>query len=749
MTPSIIPACLCALLLASASAQTSEPKGSPAQTPAPPAATIKPVSHQPGEWLADVFGDAGLEALRTHGAIILQGRPGIYRLQAVAWKSLDRLARSTKDVQQFSEAFQQLRAGKALTQAGPLPFLALADLSAESLMTAPLQALLEAMEDYHRQWTALGGIPDGSAAAPAPPVLAGPDLFDTSWGKSFAARSRADVIANPAPLAQIYFDEFLVGVRAEPRAAAHFIGYLKDRYHIDVSSLLAADSRAGAASAQLRADLTRYLVDQRRCHGLARIRRQVSEMEKKTALLRDLRDLETVTAVLRGRPGLISELEGVVQAAPAAAAAPALTSAGLHLEKPVALHQHELGDTVALSGAYWVDGLPAKTTVDVEETTYRETSGGWRDVESRTVKRGNGGPYTFSRRLPLEDSDPFTFHSVISAASGNPLSDSVAVPVAKDFELALLKLAAADNQALSCAFPDAVASYSKIEESLAEAASAKTQYRDLLAALRQRREQAARDAAQLARLEAAAKETAADVAPEVCRYDLKRTAAAMALARWLPAGCDHVLAGLRRQHGLIARRAADQQAFSADVRQAAVHRRGCDFALAAEDLARGLAILEADPEARCGKLSETAVQAEADLKAVRADEFWGAAFNEDLRAARAEKAAPQRLARLYPIIARIGSLDDPSCFSTPREQAEKLARTAGADLALSDAAAAQLSADEGLSRTVAEVAAQRHKLVAQAATLQTKQAAEQSPSASTKGATGPAAKTQSATEASQ
>ncbi len=732
--------------------------------PLPEATTApKPASPWPGEWLAEVFGNDGIAALKTHGYMILQGQPGTYRLQVVAWKSLEALARNTKNVQQFSEAFQRLKAGQTLAPAGPLPFLALEDLPAESLMTAPLHALLEALESYHHEWTALCGPQNESATAPALPPFPRPDLFDTSWGKAFAARSHADIIADPAPLAQVYFDELLAGVWTEPRAAAHFTDYLKAHDHIDVSSRLAADFRSGAASPQLRADLTRYLVDQRRFHALARIRRQVSELGKKTTLARDLRNLEMIATVLRSRPGLVTELEGVVQAAPPAAAAPELSSTGLHLEKPVALHQHELGDTITLSGAYWVDGLPVKQMVSVEETTYRETPGGLRDVASLTVKRGNGGPYSFSRRVRLEDSIPFTFHSVISAPSGSTIADNIAVPVAKDFELALLKLAAADGLALSCAFPEAVESYSRLEESLAEAADAKTQYRDLLATLRKNRMKATLDATKLAELEAAIKESAADAAPETCRYEFKRTEEAMSLARSLPAGCDHALAGLRRQHALLERRAADQKAFSADVRQAAAHRRACDFALAGEDLARGLAILEADPEARCGKTSKTAGLAETDLQAVCADELWDTTFDEDLRAAQAEKAPAQRLAKLNPLIARIGSLNNPSCFSIPRDQAEKLAKAAGTDLALPDTVAAKLPTDEGLSKTVDEVAAQRRKLVVQATTLQTKQAAEQSPTGkgpSLEGAAAPNSsqaapkrkgktKTPAATEASQ
>jgi hypothetical protein len=729
MTPSLN-VLLCTIMLTGASLQAGEPKPSQAKAPekaSAPVETPKPASPWPGQWLADSFGPEGLEALKAHGYIILQGRPGTYRLQTVVWKSLEALVRSTKNVQQFSETFQRLKAGQSLAPAGPLPFLALGDLPPESLMTPPLHALLEAMAAYHSEWTALAGAQDEAAAGPALPALAGPALFDTAWGKAFAARTRADILADPAPLAELYFGSVLAGVRADAQAAAHFTGYMKDRAHADVSARLAADAHAGAASPQLRADLARYLTDQRRFHALARIRREAAELEKKTSLPRDLRALETVAAVLRTRPGLLAELEGVVQAAPPAAAAPELASAGLHLEKPLKLGQHELGDAVTLSGAYWVDGLPAKEQVEFEETTYRDTPAGLRDAETRTVKRGNGGPYAFSRRLVLEDSTPFTFRSVISAPSGNPLSDSVAVPVAKDFELALLKLAAADAKSSACAFPDAAAAYAKLEESLADAAGAKAQYHDLLDTVRKRRAAASGDAAVLAKLEAAVKDSAPEASPEACRYDLKRTEAAMALARSLPPGCDRTLTVLRRQHVFIARRVADQQAFAADARQAAAHRRSCAFGLAAEELSRGLAILEADPEADCGQTAESAKPARADLQAVRADELWRAAFTEDISAAQAEKTPAQRLAKLHPLIARIGSLHNPACFSGPLSQAEKLAQAAGADLVMPDALASQLGPDEGATTVVAEVAAQRRKLLSQAEVLETKQKAEQSP----------------------
>lgn len=708
----LLPLCI---LLSGSPARAGEP------APAPAAEAAKAASPWPGQWLLDVFGAEGLEALRARGYVVLQGRPGSYRLQKVAWKALESLARGTKNAGQFGEAFPRLKAGQDLGPAGPLPFLALGDLPPGGLMTAPLHALLESMAAYHSAWASLAA---GEAGTPAPSV---PGLFETSWGKAFAGRTRADIVPDPAPLADDFFASLLAGVRADRQAADHFAAHMKARRGTDVPERLAVDARAGILSPELRADLVRYLADSRRLHALARIRREVSELEKKTSLAKDLRALEVVSAVLRSRPGLLAELEGVVQSAPPPAAAPELTSAGLHLEKPSRLGQHELGDAVVLSGAYWVDGLPGKGTVEVEETTYRETPDGLRDVETRTVKRGVGGPYAFSRRLVLQDSLPFTFHSVVSAPSGSPMADAIAVPVARDFELALLKLAAADAQAQVCAFPEAASSYAKLEESLAEAAREKPQYAELLAAARKRRQDAARDAAVLAKLEAAAQSSREDAAPESCRYDLKRTEAALALARSLPPGCDRVAADLRRQHAFIARRLADQGAFHASVRQAASNRRACRSALAAEELARGLAVLEADPEARCGAAAQAAEKARAELDAARADELWAAAFREELAAAEAEKTAAARLAKAVPLIARIGSMDDPACFSGTLSAAEKLAKASGEELVMPDALAASLGEDGGVSAATAEVAAQRRKLMTQAEVLQTKQEAEQAP----------------------
>ncbi|MDD5655925.1 MAG: hypothetical protein PHF00_01555 [Elusimicrobia bacterium] len=697
----------------------------PAAAPQPaPAAVERP---EPGPWLEAAFGPESLAALRRRGIFILQGRPGAWRLRMTDWKALQALSARTQAAQELEPALAKLKAGQALADSGPLAFLPLAELPPSGLVTPPMHALLAAMAAYHDHWTALTrALAEPRATALEAP--AGTDLFAASWGKEFAKSTGADAASEAVPLAKPYFDKVLAGVHRDPAAAAHFVTYVSQRWQADVLNRLETDVSAGLPSEELRGWLRRYLGDQLRIHALADIRRRVSELEKKTSLASDLAELRAAAAVLRGNPKLIAELEGLVQAA-APAPGPELTSAGLHLEKPVRLGQHEQGDAVTVSGAYWVDGLPPGQRVEVEETSLRRTPKGFRDVETRAVKRANGGPYVVSRTFVLEDSRSFLLQSIISAAAGNVIDEAIEVPVAKEFELALGRLASADNQALGCALKEAETSYARLEAQIADAAREKPQYRELLETCRARRQRAVKNAAALAKLEEALPEAASDSSPERCQYDLKRVDDAVDMARSLPAGCDRYLSGLRGQRRIISRRAADQRVFCAADAEAASRRRACDFGAAARGWARGLAILDADPAARCGRTAREALRAEADIRAAGLDERWRAAFSEQLQQAESETTPSGRLSRLNPLLARIGALPDPYCFAAERTRAETLAREAGQALVMPDAVEQRLGGDESAGGAAESVAARRRELLDEAAALRTKLEEEQAPAA--------------------
>jgi hypothetical protein len=680
----------------------------------------------PAQWLSAVVQPNGLEALRSRGYIVVQGKPGAYRLQAVSWKALETLPGNAKAVQELAQAWPRLKAGEAVADPGPLSFMPLSDLPPGGIVTPPIHALISAIASYHGHWTAL----TKSQEEPSAAREGDPDrnLFDQRWGEAFASRTGADLAADVSSLVKPFFDQVLAGVRPEPEAAAHFVSHEKERHKNDVSARLEADVRAGSASEELKAALRRYLDDQRHLHAIALIKRQVADLEKKTSLIKDMADLEAVAAALREHPTLISEIESLIQvaASKSPASGPELTTSGLHLEKPLKLEQHELGDEITVSGVYWIDGLRTGQTVEIEETSFRETPEGFRDVLAHTVKRGNGGPYIVSRSFILEDSRPFTFRSIISAEAGKPISDSISVGPAKDFELGLLKLAAADNQALGCSFAEAESAYAKLEESLSDAAREKPQYQKLLETARQRHAAAAKNAALLTKLDEIMGQASGDSSEDRCRYDLQRTEAAAALARALPAGCDPRLGKLRRERAIISRRAADQEAFRSGCARASARRRACDFDGAAEEWSRALAILDSDPAARCGNIAQEAGQAESDLRAVNGERQWRKSFAEELKAAEGEPPA-ESLRRLHGTIARVGTLERPACFSAELEKAEDMGKAAGAALVLPDSLIARFTADESAGAVVSTVANRRQQLLKQAEALRGQQAAQEAP----------------------
>ena len=669
-------------------------------------------------WLADNFGLEGRDALKAKGYVVLQGKKDAGRLQFVHWKAFEALSRRGHAALELAGAYTFLGSGSPVSITASPAFLPLTELPATGLVTPALHVLIDALAAYHQAWTSLYG-------AAGPEGAKSPGLYDTPWGKRFLGRTHGDTVEDAKILAKPFFEEMLAGVRREPEAQAHFQQYISSRYKTDVGSMLAADATSGDLSEELRGWLRKYLEDQRRLLVLEQVRKGLEALEKKENFTKDLKTLESVARVLKDKPSLLSELEALPKQS--AAGKVKLTTAGLHLQQPTRLGQFELGDSVMLSGAYWVDGLPEGKSAEIEETTLAETPRGAGQIETKLVKRANGGPYTFSRAFRLRDSAPFLFRSILSSPESNVLSDSLEVPVSRDFETAALKLAAADQQALSCAFKEAEALYAKPEETVAEAAKEKPQYRELVKDSQQRRQAAAKDAADLVKLEEAMAASRADGSPETCQYKTQRTEAAIAMVRRLPAGCDKHLAALDAQLAMIRRRASDQDAFAKAQALAASRAKSCDFGLAVEQAGRGLAILEADPAARCGKTAEEAKQLEEGLGSLRAEELWRIAFGADLKDAEAEASPRGRLATLNPLIARIASRPNAACFSKERAKAETLSAKAGEALQASEALAKGLAADGGLAATLAEVSAERAKLVSADATAQGKKAEEQSP----------------------
>src|SRR6185312_6538771 len=228
---------------------------------------------------------------------------------------------------------------------------------------------------------------------------------------------------------------------------------------------------------------------------------------------------------------------------------------------PTRLGQYELGDDAVVSGAYWVDGLDEGASAAVEETTFLETARGFTGAVTETVKRRNGGPYAFERKLKIDEAKSFAVVAYVSAASGTVVTERAEVAVAPDYELSLKKEAEALQYAQSCDPKSAGTAYAALAELVSDAAKVKPQYRGLLDRAVAGRKRADSEAAALAKLEEAVNDARADSSPQQCSFTTTRTDAAIAQARKLPPGCDRVLPELYAQRAAISRRAADQKWF--------------------------------------------------------------------------------------------------------------------------------------------------------------------------------------------
>lgn len=634
------------------------------------------------------FGEDGVKTLSERGYILIQGRGADRRLAAVHWKALEGLAEAAPSCAALAKGEPGVAACRALPEDGAA--------------TPRLHALAAALAAESEERAALT---ESGASLTEPAGL--PNLFETAWGKELAARLRADRLEDPAALAKGYFEEFLAGPRPNPDAIKHFLAAAGP----GTDAALSADAAHGAAGDALRMTIRRYLQDERRRRGLTLARDRAAKLTADKDVRRQLDALGALAAALAAKPGRLAELEAAVSGAPAPKGVPRLLSAGIHLQESTRLGQHELGDEAAVSGAYWVDGLPEGAAAEVEETTFLETARGFSRIETKAIKRRDGGPYPYERRVAIDETRPFAVVAIVSAPSGTIVAERAEVPLAPDYELSLKREAAALQAAQSCDPKSAEAAYGELEGLIADAAKIKPQYKSLLERVRRGRAAAASDAAALAKLEEAVADARPDSSPQLCRYDAARTDAAVKLARKLPPGCDRVLPELFAQRALISRRAADQNWFLKASAEARSRRRSCDFAGASRRWSEALAVLEADPAARCGKADAEAKAAETELSSARLSAAWSEALAKSLDKAEAEPLPARRLAILAPALARLNALDDRDCRRDQLKRAERLADKAGLDEAGPAAAAARLPSDGALDALVADVRRARARLL--------------------------------------
>lgn len=653
--------------------------------------------------LLETFGASGVETLAARGIITLQGKPAARRLTAVHWKALSALDRAKSSCLALAAAADALGNEPAPTAAALEQFSACRALPADGVVTPSLHALAAALQAGHEERWALAQANASPAATPGRP-----NFFDTPWGKDLIARRHADALENPASLVKPVFDELLAGPRPNKEAAASIAAEAAARGAVATDKLIARDAERGALSEELRAQLRRTLSNERRRWVAAKARAAASDLLAKGPAKKELEELRVVAKALASRPNLPTALEAAFARAAAPAGNARLKSAGLHLQEPTRLGQHELGDSAIVSGAYWVDGLKENESVEVEETLALETERGFLAVESKSHRRKNGGPYTYARTLKLAETRPFSVRSLVSAAGSAVLTERVEIPVAKDFELALAKESKAAGLRASCRLKEAEAEYQALETLVAEPAKVKPQYKDLADRARKAKESSKAAAETHAKLEDALDPARADSSPQQCKYETKRVDAALALAKSLPAGCDRDLPELHALRATIVKRAADQNWFMKAAAEGRSKRKSCDLDAARVRWSEALASLDADPGARCGKAAEEEAKVKTEFAELSRKLAWREELGKVLSRAESETAPARRLDILRPVISRLGSLNG-DCFGAESKKASTLAAAASKALTAPPEGDLnrRLPADDSLSAVIADVRGER------------------------------------------
>lgn len=653
--------------------------------------------------LLESFGASGVETLAARGIITLQGKPAARRLAAVHWKALSALDRAKSSCLALAAAADALGNEPAPTAASLEQFSACRALPADGVVTPSLHALAAALQAGFEERWALAQANASPAGTPGRP-----NFFDTPWGKDLIERRHADALENPAALVKPVFDELLAGPRPNKEAAALLAAEAAGRGAVAPERLIARDAENGALSEDLRAQLRRTLSNERRRWAAAKARAAAAELLGKAPVKRELEDLRAVAKALSSRPNLPTALESAVGRAAAPAGGSRLKSAGLHLQEPTRLGQHELGDAAIISGAYWVDGLKENASVEVEETTALETERGFLAVESKTYSRKNGGPYTYARTLKLAETRPFTVRSLVSAAGGAALTERVEIPLAPDFELALAKESKAAGLRASCRLKEAEAEFQSLETLVAEPAKVKPQYKDLADRARKAKDASKSAAEILIKLEEALDPVRTDSSPQQCKYETKRVDAALALAKSLPSGCDRDLPELHALRATIIKRAADQNWFMKASAEARSKRKSCDLEAARVRWSQALASLDADPGARCGKTAEEEARVKTEFAELSRKIAWREELGKVITRAESETAPARRLEILRPATSRLGALNG-DCFAAESKKASTLAATASKALTAPPDGDLnrRLPADDSLSAVIADVRAER------------------------------------------
>ncbi len=661
------------------------------------------------EVFVDLFGEKGFDALHRRGFVSLtEGKDGP-RITHVQWPLLRRAEKAAPAYRSFLTLYEKNR--KRLSVEGSMENL-------RYLQREPIGGLITpsvraAVDTLAALLADAGTLDKRLAAAPE-----NRNLFKAKWAKSFVERRKAALMLSPRSEASTFFSEVLSRQESSAAGREAVVNFLKAVYDADVAEPLDADLKKSKLSPEIREQLADYLADQRLLWTVSETRRRLREIERAGSLLKDAADIELVLAGLEKEGSAAKMLHNAI----ASRDSSDNTDSGIRFSGPE-LHVHaddgsatlDAGDTAAISMAFWIYGVREGKEIEVSQLSFVDRGAAGISNRTETKKRlKNGGPYSFSTKIPILTHEPFTFRLFLESSDAEPFSREIEIQPSPRYQEILLVAAEADREAASCMLDDAIARYEAAIETL-KPLTGKRRFDELHRNVQARLRKAQNQADQYQSLQGAVDGAKLFASKEQCDYRDDRARNALSLLSKLPAGCDAMPEGpsghslseelrdlMRQTH----RRAQAQEAFRRAVKKARSREGRCKADEAAGLYAAALSLLDAESGARCGDWEQeyTLVRIEDFPRALGASQVAGAF------AAAADKAeenfskgnVADALQILLPTLAKINEMPDADCYDSSRRRLADLTEAYG--IALSPGTANKTAAEAKLPKDSTEKA---------------------------------------------
>jgi len=611
--------------------------------------------------------------------VVTEVAPQDRRLLHVQWQALEPVAAHAEDLVALADLYLAARSGDNVPSLDFKPLRTVQSLQAGGLVSPAVKAAADVLALHLAALTSVG-----PASAASKDGL----LFDESWARSFIERVHGGLLDDFRAFAPEYFSLFLTAPDSGVESIRHFLAHTQTVYSEDLSKTLEEDRAAGKSSDRVEAAVASYLLDQKRLWTLSQTRPRLKALERSTELRREFQHLRTIAERLKA-PEVLPELRRAFEA-PAAEAKTLFNGPELHVRPAGGARDFKVGDKVLVSAVYYVEGLGPEEKTPVNEIGFVAPGGAVVAHRSqKTVRRGNGGFYTYSSEWTLDTDQPVVYRFVVGSPAGAVFSREARIEPLQGEQASESALEEADSLAQECRFEEAGRSLKILADSLASDPTAGRRSETALAA------HSATMQAQvglLLELEQALPGARLHASPEQCQYSAAKAEYALSLLRRLPPGCDRsplspggiLSEELRGLAETASRRKLAQEAFRFGVAAARRLEDSCRFEEAARRYASALALLDADPGARCGEWEQehSRIRIEDLPRAIKASGRAGS-IDRTLEAASRKFSEADYAAALdtaVPVLAAVSSMPSGSCYSSQKEKASKLIEAAGVAL---------------------------------------------------------------------